>query len=72
MQDCKSSDLDEEQDRERIYFVLAQVEQPINNAKVDIPLADVKNELGTELNARTSTLIALGAGQLEQINQEII
>jgi hypothetical protein len=52
--------------------VRAQMEQPIVDVKVDIPLADVKSELGSEFILRTSPLIALGTGRQEQIDQEII
>jgi hypothetical protein len=50
----------------------APMKKPIVNVKVDIPLADVKSELGAEFTPRTSTLIARGAGRLEQINPDII
>ncbi len=48
------------------------MELPIDFVKVDIPLADVKSELGAEFIPRTSQLIAFGSGRLEQINQEIM
>jgi hypothetical protein len=37
----ESSNLDEDPDHELAYFVLARVEQPIHNAKVNIPLDNV-------------------------------
>ncbi len=40
--------------------------------KVDIPLADVKSELGAEFILRTSPLIAFGTRRPDQIDQEII
>jgi hypothetical protein len=57
---------------ERDILVLARVEQTIGNVKVDIPLVDVKSELGIEFIPRRSTLIVFWAGRLEQIDQEII
>jgi hypothetical protein len=48
------------------------MEQPIIDVKVDIPLADVKSELGAEFILRKSPLIAFGTGRPEQIDQEII
>ncbi len=48
------------------------MECPIDNVKVDIPLPDVKIELGAEFIPRLSNLNAFGAGGLEHIDQEII
>ncbi len=53
----------EETDQERAYIMLARVERPINNAKVDIPLDDVKIQLGSKFVPRTSTIISYGAGR---------
>ncbi len=59
----ESSDSDEEPEHEWPYLVLAWVERPIVDVKVDIPLADVKSELGA---------VAFETGRLEQIDREII
>ncbi len=58
----ESSDLDEEPEHEGAYFVLALVEQPISEVKVDIPPVDVKSDLGIEFIPRTRILIAFGDG----------
>ncbi len=50
----ETSDSDEEPEHGRAYFVRVWMEQPIVNVKVDIPLADVKLELGAKFILRTT------------------